>query len=342
MIRIDGSQGEGGGQVLRSALTLSVLTGQPFEIVNIRAGRSRPGLLRQHLTALRAAAAVCGGGHSDAATLGSTKLSFHPGDVRAGNFEFAVGTAGSATLVSQTILLPLLRAGAGSRVLVSGGTHNPAAPPYGFLETSYLPLLTAMGGSVAAKLLNFGFMPAGGGRIMLEVAGDDTLTPIALTTRGAVREIVAEAIFANFPYDIAARELDEVGRLLSLPASALRVREVKSSGPGNVLMLTVRSENVTEVFTAFAERGVPAEEVAGRVAAEVQTYLAAEVAVGPYLADQLLLPLAIAGGGEFTTVEPTLHTLTNASIIKAFLPVAIHFQPIGDSGNVTVRVENQE
>ena len=144
MVKLDGSEGEGGGQILRSALTLSALTGQPFEITKIRAGRAKPGLLRQHLTALRAAAAICGGKYSDDVTIGATELMFYPGDIRAGNYEFAVGTAGSAMLVLQTILLPLLQASEPSRVIISGGTHNPAAPPFQFVDLCFLPQLRAM------------------------------------------------------------------------------------------------------------------------------------------------------------------------------------------------------
>jgi RNA 3'-terminal phosphate cyclase (ATP) len=338
MIKIDGSEGEGGGQVLRSALALSVLTGQPFEITNIRAGRAKPGLLRQHLTALRAAAAVCGGKYSDNAGLGSQSLSFYPGDVRAGNYEFAVGTAGSATLVVQTILLPLLRAGQASRVIVSGGTHNPAAPPFPFLEASFIPALRAMGAELSLKLLNAGFMPAGGGKVMAEIRPSRLVAPLRLETRGEAMEITAEAWFANLPFNVAERELAHVGQRLGLSGSQLKVREVKSAGPGNMLTVSVRHAQVTEVFSGFGTRGVTAEEVADVVADEVEGYLASKAAVGPHLADQLLLPLASGPGGRFTTMEPTPHTLTNARVIAAFLPVDIVFAA-RDDGTTGVNVD---
>ncbi len=320
MIMIDGAIGEGGGQVLRSALTLWVLTGQPFEIKNIRAGRAKPGLLRQHLTALKAAAAVCDGKYTDGVRVGAGGLLFYPGDIRAGHYEFAVGTAGSAMLVLQTILLPLMMADAPSRVLISGGTHNPAAPPFEFIDRCFLPVLRRMGGDVDAKLLSYGFMPAGGGRVMAEIRPAKALNPIDLQIRGKRQGITTEVYFANIPFDVAARELDTIGERLRLPEADRKVREVKSAGPGNMLAVTLRHEHMIEVVSGFGRRGVRAEEIAERVAEEAEAYLeAGTVAVGGYLADQLLLPMALAGGGTFSTLLPTMHTRTNAEIIKMFL-----------------------
>ena len=338
MIKLDGSEGEGGGQILRSALTLSVATGQPFTIEHIRAGRAKPGLLRQHLTALRAAAAICGGKYSDDAAVGSSQLLFYPGDIRAGNYEFAVGTAGSAMLVLQTILLPLMQADAPSRVIISGGTHNPAAPPYEFVEQCYLPLLGAMGAEVDLKLLQYGFMPAGGGKVMAAIQPCDGLRPIHMSERGETRDVTATAYFANIPFDVAERELNQVRDRLALPKTAAIVREVNAAGPGNMIAVTARCEHVTEMTTAFGRRGIRAEEVADSVADDMKRYLADNVAIGPHLADQLLLPLAIAGGGSFTSTAPTPHTTTNAATISKFLDVDIAFEPIGDTGNVTVTI----
>lgn len=342
MITIDGAMGEGGGQVLRSALTLSVLTGQPFEIKNIRAGRAKPGLLRQHLTALRAAATVCGGRYTDGIGVGACELLFYPGDIRAGHYEFAVGTAGSAMLVLQTILLPLIMADAPSRVLISGGTHNPAAPPFEFINACFLPVLRAMGADIKLKLLSYGFIPAGGGRVMAEIEPGATLKSIELHTRGEQQAVIAEAYFANLPFDVAARELATLGARLALPEADRKVREVKSVGPGNMLAVTLRYEHITEMVTGFGRRGLPAEDIAETVAVESTAYLAAEdIAVGRHLADQLLLPMALAGSGTFTTLTPTLHTRTNAEIIKMFLDIDIRFEAIDAFDNMMVRVERK-
>jgi RNA 3'-terminal phosphate cyclase (ATP) len=341
MIKLDGSEGEGGGQILRSALTLAAITGQPFEISNIRAGRAKPGLLRQHLTALRAAAAICGGKYSDNVGIGATELMFYPGDIRAGNYEFAVGTAGSAMLVLQTILLPLLQADAPSRVLISGGTHNPAAPPYEFVAQCFVPQLAAMGAKVELQLLQYGFMPAGGGKIMATIEPCQQLTELTLLDRGADGEFIAEAYFANLPFEVAQRELDHLGKRLKLARTSLKPREVKSIGPGNMLSVTTAFENVTEIVSAVGRRSMRAEEVANEVADEVSAYLDSNVAVGPHLADQLLLPMAIAGRGSFTTLAPTPHTLTNAATIKDFLDVDVTFEPLGPDGEVTVHVDRR-
>lgn len=338
MIKLDGSEGEGGGQILRSALTLSALTGQPFTIEKIRAGRAKPGLLRQHLTALRAAAAICGGKYSDGAGVGATELMFYPGDIRAGNYEFAVGTAGSAMLVLQTILLPLLQADGTSRVIISGGTHNPAAPPYEFVEQCFLPLLRAMGADVDLKLLQYGFMPAGGGKVMATIKPCSTLKPIDVVERGEGPDLVAEAYFANIPFEVAERELSRLSERLSLSKASTKVREVKSIGPGNMIAVTARWAHVTEMIAAFGQRGVRAEDIANAVADEMTAYLESDVAVGPHLADQLLLPMAMAGGGSFTTSKPTSHTKTNATTIAKFLDVDIDIKPIGSTEDVIVAV----
>jgi RNA 3'-terminal phosphate cyclase (ATP) len=338
MIKLDGSEGEGGGQILRSALTLSALTGQPFEIKNIRAGRAKPGLLRQHLTALRAAAAISGGKYSDNVAIGATELMFYPGDVRASNYEFAVGTAGSAMLVLQTILLPLLQAEKPSRVIISGGTHNPSAPPYEFVAMCFLPVLARMGADVELKLLQYGFMPAGGGRIMAVVQPCDGLQPVHILERGPRLELYAEALFANLPFNIADRELAQVDERLSLGKTALKVREVESIGPGNMLSVHARFEQVSEMVSAFGRRGVRSEKVADDVADAAAAYLGSEGAVGLYLADQLLLPMAVAGGGSFTSTAPTPHTMTNVSTITKFLDVDIQFETINAGGDVKITV----
>jgi RNA 3'-terminal phosphate cyclase (ATP) len=168
VIEIDGSFGEGGGQILRSSLALAIVTGQPVRLSNIRAGRRKPGLMRQHLTAVNAAAAICGA-TVDGERIGATELTFTPGAVRAGEYQFSIGTAGSTTLVLQTVLLPLLTAGGPSRIVLEGGTHNPFAPPFDFLERAYLPLINRMGPNVRATLERPGFYPAGGGRIAIEI-----------------------------------------------------------------------------------------------------------------------------------------------------------------------------
>lgn len=332
MFTIDGSFGEGGGQILRTSLALSLVTGQPFHIEKIRAGRKNPGLLRQHLTAVKAAQQV-GQANVEGGDIGSTQLSFAPGRVRAGEYNFAVGTAGSTTLVLQTVLPALLCADGPSRLVLEGGTHNPFAPPFHFLVQAFLPLLNQMlvSGNVTATLARCGFYPAGGGKLEINVTPGLRLEPLALRARGDVRARRVRALVANLPRSVGERELKVIGQKMNWLPEWLRLEEVKNSnGPGNVVMIELECEHVTEVFTGFGERGVAAEAVAVQAIQEARRYLSTDVAVGEYLADQLLIPLALAGGGAFTTVAPSRHTTTNIEIIRKFLPVEVRCEETGN------------
>lgn len=201
---IDGSQGEGGGQVLRTSLALSMVTGRPFRIEGIRAGRANPGLLRQHLTGVRAAAEISGA-KVQGAELGSKQLTFEPGEVRAGDYQFSIGTAGSTTLVLQTILPALLAAKGRSTMVLEGGTHNPAAPPFDFLQRVFLPLVNRMGPRVSVELERHGFFPAGGGCFRVVVDPVEKLQPLELLTRGEIRRRTCRVLLSNLPRTIAKR-----------------------------------------------------------------------------------------------------------------------------------------
>jgi RNA 3'-terminal phosphate cyclase (ATP) len=341
MLTIDGARGEGGGQILRSSLALALATGTPFRIERIRAGRAKPGLMRQHLTALEAATAV-GGASVEGAAIGSQEVVFRPGRVRAGSYRFAVGTAGSAGLVLQTVLLPLATAGGPSALTLEGGTHNPHAPPFDFLAGAFLPLLRRMGARVEARLERAGFYPAGGGRMAIEIGEALALTPLDLPTRGATLRRRARALVSRLPRQIGDRELAVVRSRLGWAADELEVVVLDEgmAGPGNVLLLEIESAHVTEVFTGFGEVGVRAEAVAEQAAQEARRYLSADVPVGPHLADQLLLPLALAGGGRFRTVPLTRHATTNIEVIRQFLGRSIDVAPVGDRAvEVTVGAE---
>src|SRR5262245_3038601 len=294
MITIDGSFGEGGGQILRTALSLSLATAKPFRIENIRAGRERPGLLRQHLTAVVAATEI-GDAEVQGAVVGSRELTFTPKTVRPGEFRFAIGTAGSGTLVFQTILPALMRAAAPSRVVIEGGTHNIGAPPFDFLEQTFLPVIARMGPRVSVKLERFGFYPAGGGRFIAEIEPCATLTPIHLGLRGEIRSKRVRAIVANLPRGIAEREVEKAASMLDFPPECLLVETTRNSpGPGNIVFIEVASDEVTEVFSAFGRVGVAAEKVADEAARQAREYLVSRATAGEHLADQLLLPMALA------------------------------------------------
>lgn len=329
MIVIDGSEGEGGGQVLRTALALSMVGGKPFRLERIRARRAKPGLQRQHLTAVLAAAKV-----SQATLAGaemhSQQLTFTPGEVRPGEYVFSIGTAGSATLVLQTVLPPLLTASGPSQLRIEGGTHNTLAPPFEFFAHAFLPLLNRMGPVVEADLVAHGFYPAGGGRVDVKVQPAERLQPLDLLERGRVVGRQVRAIVSRLPLHIAEREAETVRRGLGWPADAARAEEVSSPGPGNAVLAEIQAEHVTEVFIGFGERGVPAEKVAAGVVREARRWLEAGVPVSEHLADQLLLPLALAGGGQFRSLAPSGHTQTNAATIQKFLDVAVAFEQQAD------------
>ncbi len=324
MIRVDGAQGEGGGQVLRTSLALSMVTGQPFRIENIRAGRAKPGLMRQHLTSVEAARAACGG-EVAGAELGSTAIEFTPGDIKGGSYDFSIGTAGSTTLVLQTVLPALLTASEPSTITLSGGTHNMHAPSVHFLKSAFLPLINRMGPAVDLQLERHGFYPAGGGRIRVDITPVPRLRPLELIDTTPVTRRRAIATVAGLPGSIAKREAHVLREKLGWAEEEVALEQLDDGvGPGNIVSIEVAREDITEVFTGFGERGVSAEKVARGAASSVRRYLSADVPVWKHLADQLMLPLAIAGGGAYRTGSLTGHSVTNAAVIETFLPVKLH------------------
>ncbi|WP_284619049.1 RNA 3'-terminal phosphate cyclase [Aquabacterium humicola] len=342
VIELDGSTGEGGGQILRTGLALSMCTGQPMLIQRIRAKRAKPGLMRQHLTCVQAAVAVCGA-RVEGAELGSQTVVFEPGAVRAGDYAFNVGTAGSCTLVLQTVLPALMLGAEPSRVSLSGGTHNPMAPPFHFLERSFAPLLRRLGVGLDLDLRRLGFYPAGGGEISAVVhpaaAG---LQPFDLTDRGPLQEAYAECFAPALPSAVAARELAALSRALGWSGEQLRTPAVRQNeGPGNALMATLGYAHVNEVVTSFGEKGVRAEQVADALVQEIRAHQASEGALGQHLADQWMLPLALAvaaRGGEasFTCTTMTDHATTNIGVIEQFLPVRFDVHSTGSCPRVRV------
>lgn len=336
-IFIDGSMGEGGGQILRTSLALSTCLGKSFHITRIRAQRNKPGLQPQHLAAVNAAREIC---HAqvDGAEKDSLELRFIPGTVMPGEYHFSIGTAGSTSLVLQTVLPALVLSDSPSRLILEGGTHNPFAPPFNFLEQAFLPLLTRMGPMVKAVLERPGFAPKGGGRVRVDIQPVTKLAPLEILDRGSITAQYAEVLLAHLPEHIALRELAVIKKELKFDDSGLSFSFANDAfGAGNVVSAIIQSEHITECFTVFGQRGLPAEQVAQKLVKEVQRYLAAGVPVGKHLADQLLLPLALAGGGSFITVEPSSHTLTNINVINAFMDVSIQCQQLGaDTWKITL------
>ena len=318
MITIDGSKGEGGGQVLRYAAGLSLITGEPFTIENIRGGRKKPGMMRQHVTALEAACAI-GNAKASGLAVGADTLTFRPGSVTPGEYHFAVGTAGSTGMVLQAILGPLMLADGPSQVVIEGGTHASFAPPFEFTAKTLLPLLSKMGPKVSATLERHGFYPRGGGRIVVEFEPEG-LRPVDFVDRGKLLATSAEALVAGVPFDIADRELKTAGKVLSTwPEDAFGPVQLPADhGPGNALLLTAEFEHVTEVVSGIGQLGLSAERIGKTTAKRMAGYLASGAFAGPYLQDQLLLPFALARGGAFTTVKISEHSRTAMELIERF------------------------
>jgi RNA 3'-terminal phosphate cyclase (ATP) len=328
-----------------------MLTGKPVTIDNMRARRDRTGLMRQHLTAVKAATEISCAEVSGAG-IGSSRLDFRPGRVKAGQYQFDVGSAGSTTLVLQTVLPPLLLADARSELVLEGGTHNPGAPIFEFLQKAYLPLINRMGPHVEVHLERHGFYPAGGGRLVVTIEPLPVLRGFHLLERGAIIDKKVVAIIANLAGHIASREVGRILESLEWEAFSGSERRVDAHGPGNAVWAEIHSEHITELFQSFGRLGVPAEAVADEVVVQAQNYLTCGAPVGPYLADQLLLPLGIsawqsgssaaADGSSFLTCPLTEHSNTHMEIVRQFLGIHIFTHSSNHSSTCIVSLKAAE
>lgn len=356
-IEIDGSHGEGGGQVLRTALTLSALTGRPVRLRQIRAARPKPGLAPQHLTCVRAAARICDAS-LHGAELRSTELTFEPrSEPLAGEYVFDVteasrgGSAGAATLVFQTVFLPLALARGESRLTLKGGTHVPWSPTFDFLAAVFLPAVARMGFNASCTLEAPGFYPIGGGRMTSVIAPSREadrrnpgganaaptaappeawrpagIRPLTLNQRGALQAVSGRAVACNLPADIAQRMANRAANVLREAGLSPRITAVRERGPGPgaFVFLTAEYENAVAGFSALGDRGKPADRVADEACQALLAHHQSGAAVDPHLADQLLLPLALASERSgFGTSRVTGHLLTNAHVIQQFGRVVI-------------------
>ena len=322
MIEIDGSYGEGGGQILRTALALSCLTGKAFRIFDIRKGRKKPGLMPQHLVAVRAAATVAGAGvEGDSA--GSMRLCFVPGAVRSSDFQFDIGTAGSVPLVLQTVIPPLLFAEGRSTVVLTGGTHVPFSPSYHYLAEVFAPMLARLGGRIELSIDSFGFYPRGGGSVRCTVEAVKNLSPLEIAKPGRMLRVDGISAVGNLPFEIARRQrgaalavLDEAGI-----RTEIKLEEVPTPGKGTFVFLRSGTEHALSGFTALGVLGKRAETVGEEAARELLDYHHSGAALDPHLADQIIIYLALSSGeSSFTTSRITRHLLTNLWVAERFIP----------------------
>ncbi|QJW99324.1 RNA 3'-terminal phosphate cyclase [Frigoriglobus tundricola] len=340
MIEIDGSEGEGGGQILRSALALAILTQRPFKLVNIRANRSKPGLQPQHLMCVRAAGAICGGQYKGG-SVGSSVLYFEPGQLRSGTYSFSIGTAGATALVLHTVYLPLaLRGDQPSEITISGGTHNTHAPCFHFLETTWSAYLARLGIRVDVEMTRPGFYPRGGGEIRAvvhpcaRINGIQLLTCPELTTAGGF------SAYAGLPESVGRRQARRLAvRLKSEDVeSHIPLEEWAAANPGSVAAVIFRQAPVPPLFFGLGERGKPSESVADDAADEAIAFRDARCPVDPHSADQLLLPLGFSDdASEYRTSEITRHLTTNIETVRKFVDRTIQIEHTdGKSGVVRV------
>jgi RNA 3'-terminal phosphate cyclase (ATP) len=333
MLTIDGSTGEGGGQIVRSAITLAALLGQPTRIINIRAGRKVPGLAAQHLTAINAVALICEA-EVYGAEPGSTNITFVPNTPPvAGDYEFDVGlareggSAGSATLVLQTILLPLALADGPSTVTVCGGTHVAWSPTFHYFRDVYLPALARLGVRGEAELTDWGWFPAGKGAISMSLSGNVKLSsPEEWSLRGELEDVSGVAVAAGLPSHIAQRICNRANNLLDqagLPASIQPYR-AKSVSPGAGIFFTARYKQTRAGFGALGAKGKPSEQVAQEAVEAFLAFHRTSAFVDLHLADQLVVPLAMTDQPVTLSAEAiTEHTRTNLWVAEQFLgPVA--------------------
>jgi RNA 3'-terminal phosphate cyclase (ATP) len=331
MLHIDGSCGEGGGQILRTSLSLAAITGQPIRIDRIRAGRAKPGLGIQHLTGVRAAATLCNA-KVTGDRVGSTQLEFIPSQpVQAGQYTFDVaqtvgtGSAGAVTLILQTILLPLALTAGESTVTLKGGTFVPWSPPAPYIEQVYLPILQQMGVQATVNIAAWGWYPRGGGELNVQVSGNGdgvgSLKPIQILERGALQQIKGLAIVTELPSHIPQRMASRAQNLLEqahLKAQVQPKRE-RGVGPGAGIFLMAEYEHTRTGFGAVGKLGLPAEEVAAIATQELLAFHANAAPIDVHLADQLLLPVALAAApSQYRAVELSPHSITNAWVIEQF------------------------
>ena len=321
MLELDGSLGEGGGQILRTSLALSLLTGRAFHLRNVRAGRPKPGLQPQHLMSVRAAAAV-GQAQTRGAALGSSDLVFEPGEVRAGKYRFDVGTAGATGLVLHTLYLPLaLRGAAPSELTLIGGTHVLASPCFHFLDTTWRGYVELCGLRVSLRMNRPGFYPRGGGEIEAFIQPSPKLHGVQLGARSSVKAGGFSAV-AGLDVSIARRQARRAAFRLQQYGLKAKLREESwQGGPGAVLAVELDTTRVPTLFFALGARGKPAERVADEAVDQVIVYLdSGDALVDAHSGDQLALPLALADGpSEYRVALVTRHLTTNIAVIRRFL-----------------------
>jgi RNA 3'-terminal phosphate cyclase (ATP) len=339
MVIIDGAYGEGGGQILRTALSLSVLLGKPVKIEDIRANRKKPGLMPQHLTVVKALQKISSA-ETEGATMGSTGLIFKPGETRSGKYLFDVGTAGSTSLVLQAILPPLAFGPGKTQVVLKGGTHVPWSPPFHYLEKVFMPVLSGMGVRADLALVTWGWYPRGGGEVTVKIEPTASFQPLQFVQPWTPDSLVVLCASSNLPPHIREREKNGIRERLSREglSAEFEVFDGPSPGQGNMVFITAGSGINRAGFAALGERGKRAEQVADEAVTAFMAFLRSGAAVEEHLADQLVPYLALAQGpSELLVQRISSHLRTNLWVVEHFIKRKIQLDEEGPLGRLTIK-----
>lgn len=341
MREIDGSYGEGGGQLLRTSVALAAITGQPARLYNIRAKRSNPGLAPQHLAAVKAVAALCSA-EVEGLTVKSREITFRPGSIQGGQFEFAVGTAGSITLVLQAALPVAVVCAEPSRITITGGTDVRAAPPLDYFRHVLLPLLSRIGVRAKIEVLCRGYYPRAGGRITVDVEPSRTLKPLVMVEPGDLAGIRGFAHISNLPAHIVHRmAASALAELSAFPAPAIDqvvLDGEKAIGSGGAIVLAADKNGTRLGASAIAQRGIPAERLGSLAGQLLREEILSGATLDIHASDQVLIYLALAGGASsFLARSLSSHTATTMWLLQQFLPVRFDINQTGHL--VRIKVE---
>ena len=338
ILEIDGSQGEGGGQILRTSLSLAACYGKAIHIRHIRQGRKKPGLMRQHLACVNAIKQICNA-KVRGASIGSTAIEFIPADIQAGDYHFSVGSAGSSTLVFQTVLPALLLVGKPSTLVLEGGTHNPMAPSYDFIKHAFLPVLAQMGVESSVSIDRYGFYPVGAGKWTIKITPPQQYSKIKIEERGDLLATEGHCIGAGIPEHVVGRERKQLLRKLNWPEQSITTEKVNALGAGNIVSLKVSYPKITEIIESIGAMGISSEKVANKAVELLQRYQTIGAPVGHYLADQLLLPLVVTAGGSYVTGPLSEHCRTNIAVIQQLSGRVIKTEEIAAKRKWKISVE---
>ncbi len=320
-IELDGSYGEGGGQILRTALSLACVTGHALTLFNIRTGRKKAGLMPQHITSIHATSEISRA-EIKGAEPGSTELIFVPGKTMPGNYIFDIKTAGSCTLVFQTLLPPLMFGEKPSTITIKGGTHVPFSPSYHYLTEVLFPMLRKVDVSVDSTIYKYGFYPKGGGEVSFTVHPVSQVKVLNVSERGKLTALHGYSAVSGLPVQIARRQKNAMEQKVKSFSSDMHIMDVLSPGKGTFTFLAAQYENTIAGFSSIGKRGKPAETVGAETAEAFLDFHRTSAAFDPHLADQIVLYLSLSrDDSSFTTSCITEHLLTNLWVIKQFMDI---------------------